>query len=218
MRNKRIIVVDDSDFDRGLLVKALSKKTEATVLDANSGEQCLGLIDGNPPDLILLDIMMPGLGGLETLSKIRERFTRIQVPVLMVTSKVDASDVVECLKAGANDYITKPVCFDVAISRIQLHLDLVRVAKEVSALREAAAADAVISTFHFEINASLSAAFAILESPDLNNSAVKQSLQSELWKIADVLKSINTIQGTSLTKRKEVADGINFLQLGDASF
>lgn len=218
MRNKRIIVVDDSDFDRGLLVKALSKKTEATVLDANSGEQCLGLIDENPPDLILLDIMMPGLGGLETLSKIRERFTRIQVPVLMVTSKADASDVVECLKAGANDYITKPVCFDVAISRIQLHLDLVRVAKEVSALREAAAADAVISTFHFEINASLSAAFAILESPDLNNSAVKQSLQSELWKIADVLKSINTIQGTSLTKRNEVADGINLLQLGDASF
>ncbi|MEI6713639.1 MAG: response regulator [Verrucomicrobiota bacterium] len=218
MHNKRIIVVDDSDFDRGLLVKALSKKTEATILDANSGERCLEVIAGNAPDLILLDIMMPGLSGLETLSKIRERFTRIQVPVLMVTSKVDASDVVECLKAGANDYITKPVCFDVAVSRIQLHLDLVNVAKEVSAIREAAAAEAVVSTFHFEINSLLSAAIATLESPDLNNPDVKEGLKSALWKIADVLKSINAVQGPSLSKCKEVADGIKLLQLGDASF
>ena len=76
------------------------------------------LVETEPIDLILMDIMMPGEFGTQVLSKIREKFNTIELPIIMVTSKADVSDVIECLRIGANDFIAKPVNFDVAVSRI----------------------------------------------------------------------------------------------------
>ena len=81
------------------------------------------MIDGSHFDLILLDVMMPGLDGVEVLKCIRARHAPMQLPVIMVTAKADGSDVAESLEAGANDYITKPVDFIAALARIKTQLE-----------------------------------------------------------------------------------------------
>ena len=70
-------------------------------------------------DLVLLDVMMPGMGGIETLRQLRQSRSVSELPVIMVTAKDSSEDVVEALDAGANDYVTKPVDFAVALARIR---------------------------------------------------------------------------------------------------
>ena len=73
-------------------------------------------------DLVLLDIMMPGMTGLDVLRKIRATLSPTALPVVMVTAKTESEDVVEALELGANDYVTKPVEYPVALARIKAHL------------------------------------------------------------------------------------------------
>ncbi|QTD51507.1 protein kinase [Sulfidibacter corallicola] len=73
-------------------------------------------------DLVLLDIMMPGTSGLEVLVQVRKKYSKNELPIIMVTSKGDSQDVVEALGLGANDYIIKPVDFPVALARIRAQL------------------------------------------------------------------------------------------------
>ena len=105
-RGARILVVDDSDSIRGYLASLLG--THGHRVDTvEDGRRALGLIDaGASPDLVLLDVMMPGLDGLETLRRIRERSPRL--PVVMVSVVGSASTIVEAMRAGASDYVSKP--------------------------------------------------------------------------------------------------------------
>lgn len=198
MKQLPILVVDDSDFDRGLLVKALSKKGKFQTLEANSGEQCLRILEKQNVGLILMDILMPGASGSQVLLKIRERFNPIELPIIMVTSKADAKDVIECLQSGANDYITKPVHFEVAITRIKTHLQIAQLSKEMSRLKEMAALDAMITTYNHEINNPLTVAIGCLNSRLLTDEKAVKRLSAALWRVADVVKKIREI-----TEKKE---------------
>ncbi|MGC4084403.1 MAG: response regulator [Vicinamibacterales bacterium] len=71
---------------------------------------------------VLLDVQMPRLSGLEVLQAIRRRWSDAQLPVLMVTAKGEAEDVVNALELGASDYLTKPIDFPVALARIRTQL------------------------------------------------------------------------------------------------
>jgi hypothetical protein len=83
-------------------------------------------------DMVLLDIMMPGMTGLDVLREIRKTRSSVSLPVVMVTAKTDSEDVVEALSLGANDYVTKPVNFPVALARIQAHLRVHEAAHQAS--------------------------------------------------------------------------------------
>ena len=74
--------------------------------------------------LVLLDVEMPEMSGLEVLRSLRQRHTRVDLPVIMVTARQESKDVVEALTIGANDYVTKPVDFPVALARIETQLSL----------------------------------------------------------------------------------------------
>jgi sigma-B regulation protein RsbU (phosphoserine phosphatase) len=76
--------------------------------------------------LVLLDVMMPGLDGLEVLRRLRARYSRVELPVIMATAKDQSEDVVEALRAGANDYVTKPLDFQIVQARVETHLALKR--------------------------------------------------------------------------------------------
>ena len=91
---------------------------------AADGGEALRLIEQHVFSLVLLDVEMPGLGGLEVLTTIRRRYSPIDLPVIMVTARQQSQQVVEALSLGANDYVTKPVDFAVAIARIQTQLSL----------------------------------------------------------------------------------------------
>lgn len=193
MKQKNILIVDDSEFDRNLISSALKRKGNINPIEACDGEECLEKLKSEKIDLVLMDIMMPGKWGSQVLIKIREQFNAIELPIIMVTSKTDSSDIISCLQHGANDYITKPINIDVAMSRIATHLRLSEVSHEMSKLKEMAALDAMIITYNHEINNPLAIAIGRMH---YHNDEI---LSSALWRVADVVKKIKEV-----TSKKEV--------------
>ncbi len=118
-----ILVVDDNQLNLELLKQDLGDAGyQVTAL--RSGQEALTYISLHVPDLMLLDIMMPGMSGLEVLSRLRERPDTRNLPIILVTAKTESRDIVEGLNAGANDYVTKPIDLDVLVARIRTHLRL----------------------------------------------------------------------------------------------
>ena len=125
-----LLIVDDIADNRAVLARRLGRQG-FLIVEAESGERALDLIGTSHFDLVLLDVMMPGLDGVEVLKRVRARHAPMQLPVIMVTAKADGSDVAESLEAGANDYITKPVDFIAALARIKTQLDRKRAKDEL---------------------------------------------------------------------------------------
>ena len=128
----KILVVDDIEENRDMLSRRLFRKDYETVL-AESGEEALELLNTHQISLVLLDIMMPGIGGIETLRQIRQRYSRLELPVIMVTAKDQSEDVVQAFNLGANDYVTKPVDLSILLVRIQAQLQTVNLSHSYSA-------------------------------------------------------------------------------------
>jgi serine/threonine protein kinase/FixJ family two-component response regulator len=116
-----LLVVDDVEENRDLLSRRLLKKG-FQVLVAESGRQALAVIEAQPVDLVLLDIMMPGMTGLEVLEELRQTRSAAELPIIMCTAKTESDDMVQALELGANDYVTKPIDFPVALARVQSQL------------------------------------------------------------------------------------------------
>ncbi|WP_339707630.1 response regulator [uncultured Sphingosinicella sp.] len=117
----RILVVDDVEANRSVVCRRL-ERLNYTVVSADSGEAALQLIEKSPPDLVLLDYMMPNMNGIDVLRELRTNSRVSEVPVIMLTARADAQTVVASLEAGADDYVSKPIDFDVLSARIEAQL------------------------------------------------------------------------------------------------
>ncbi|MEL6130466.1 MAG: response regulator, partial [Cyanobacteria bacterium J06628_4] len=127
-----ILVVDDNEDNRDMLSRRLNRRGYQSVV-VDSGEAALDYIQNNRNlGLVLLDIMMPGIDGIETLKRIRQTYSRNQLPVLMVTAKAQSDDMVRAFELGANDYITKPIDFAVTLARVETQLAIVKATKQDS--------------------------------------------------------------------------------------
>jgi DNA-binding response OmpR family regulator len=113
---QRIVVIDDDPAITSLLKRGLSYEGFAVDI-AGMGEAGLALARERPPDLVVLDIMMPGINGLEVLRRLRAADERL--PVLMLTAKDAPADQVLGLEAGADDYVVKPFTFEVLLARVR---------------------------------------------------------------------------------------------------
>jgi DNA-binding response OmpR family regulator len=120
-RQYTLLVVDDDEMSRDHLSRRLERRG-FRVLRAASGPAALELVEQEAVDLLLLDVMMPGLSGLDVLRTLRARHSPLELPVIMATARSGSDDVVEALEAGANDYVTKPIDFAVVVARIQAQL------------------------------------------------------------------------------------------------
>ncbi len=110
LRKKKILIIDD-EADFGALLKLnIDQTTEYDALVATSGEAGLQLISRHKPDLVLLDIMMPGMDGIETLKRIKAIAPKL--PTAMVTAVHSEEEAKRCFELGAYEYITKPVDFE----------------------------------------------------------------------------------------------------------
>ncbi len=127
-----LLVVDDNAENRDVLSRRLEKRG-FKILQADSGQRALDLIEVQAVDLVLLDWMMPGLSGLDVLKRLRQRPATAQLPVIMATAKSESDDIVEALELGADDYVTKPLDFPVVLARVQAALRARRPAPAVSA-------------------------------------------------------------------------------------
>ena len=102
--NKKVIVIDD-DPDQGRLLETVLKPIELTVYQAYTGSDGLKLAYELHPDLVILDIMMPGMDGFEVCARLRELTS---VPILMLTARASENDLVRCFNLGADDFLKKP--------------------------------------------------------------------------------------------------------------
>jgi signal transduction histidine kinase len=115
----RLLIVDDEENNRDMLSRRLVRNGY-DALCAPSGLDCVAMLEREVVDLVLLDIQMPKMSGLDVLKAIRGRWNSNQLPVIMLTAKSQSEDIVEALDLGANDYITKPIDLAVALARIRI--------------------------------------------------------------------------------------------------
>lgn len=105
----RILIVDDEESMRLFLAHILATTLKAEVTLAGTCEQALRLGAQNPYDAILLDLLMPGVGGFEVLKELRRASSNVDTPVIIVSVLADAATRTRCMAAGANAYLVKPV-------------------------------------------------------------------------------------------------------------
>jgi sigma-B regulation protein RsbU (phosphoserine phosphatase) len=125
-----LLVVDDDSFNRDIICPRLEHRGYQ-VDTATDGRMALTKILEHSYDLILLDIVMPGLDGLQVLRRTRQYKSRTQLPVIMTTSLDAPHDVVNALKEGANDYVTKPIDIEILLARVGTHVILKRTAESL---------------------------------------------------------------------------------------
>lgn len=113
--SRQIMIVDD-DMNIGNMLEEVLTKEHYQVLRAYSGTEAVMLLDRETPDLVLLDLMLPGLSGEEVLPKIKN------IPVIIMSAKSSVSDKVDLLMAGAADYVTKPFELKELLARIAVQL------------------------------------------------------------------------------------------------
>lgn len=114
----RILVVDDHQSNRDLLSRRLARESH-DVVTAASGEEALGLVCKQPFDLILLDLLMPGMSGYDVLGRLKRDPRRHDIPVIMISALDQIESVARCIEAGAEDYLPKP--FDPIILRARIN-------------------------------------------------------------------------------------------------
>lgn len=123
-----ILVVDDDELNRRF-VSVMLRDPGYEILLAENGRQALDIIDSRHIDIVLLDINMPVMDGIETLRRMREKFSLLELPVIMFTAEEEAQRIAEVFRLGANDYLAKPVKTAVASARIHIHLSIARLSK-----------------------------------------------------------------------------------------
>ena len=113
----RLLIVDDIADNRAVLSRRFVKRG-FEIVEADCGAEALRLVEEQTFDVVLLDVMMPDMDGIDVLRRLRAKFSPSVLPVVMVTAKTQTEDIVEALKNGANDYVTKPVDLSIVLARV----------------------------------------------------------------------------------------------------
>jgi adenylate cyclase len=114
----RILIVDDNPANLDIIETRLKSRGYETVT-ARDGEEALAVVRQSLPDLVLLDVMMPKIDGIEVCRRLKADATLPFIPIVMVTAKADAKDIVAGLEAGGDDYLTKPVDHAALVARVR---------------------------------------------------------------------------------------------------
>ncbi|MFZ8934622.1 MAG: response regulator [Bacteriovoracaceae bacterium] len=127
-------MVDDNPVNVKVIDVRLKKLGVETTCLTDS-RMAIDTIKDGDFDLILLDVVMPDVSGLDILKWVRERYSAMRLPVIMVTAKIENQDLIEAMQIGANDFITKPIDFQIAWARIDTHITIKRFNDEVERQR-----------------------------------------------------------------------------------
>ena len=130
VKQKLILIVDDNPTNIQVLSDLL-KEYGFKVLVAKDGETCIHRLEKIRPDLILLDVLMPGIDGFETCRRLKASHATKEIPVIFMTALTDPVDKLKGLTIGAVDYITKPLQHEEAIARVNIHLQLQNLNKQL---------------------------------------------------------------------------------------
>ena len=118
MSEPRLLIVDDAEANRALLARRLARRGYS-IVEAECGRAALEAAGAGDFDAVLLDVMMPDMDGLEALRRLRQLAGPAELPIIMVTARTESELMVEALRAGANDFVAKPVDFPVVVARLE---------------------------------------------------------------------------------------------------
>lgn len=127
----RLLVVDDNELNRRLLKRQLEKRGH-TVLEAEDGSRALTLINEDNFDLVLLDINMPGISGIEVLKRVRNNPKTKKLSIVIVTAAEDTDTMLNCIQHGADDYVSKPLDIEFLQKRILAAVDARRLGIDIN--------------------------------------------------------------------------------------
>lgn len=213
MQHKRgvILIVDDTPFNLNVLMNFL-EAAGYRVLIATDGESAVEQAEYALPDIILLDVMMPGIDGFETCRRLKRVEATQKIPVIFMTALTDTSDKVRGFEAGAVDYITKPLQQEEVIARVNTHLELARRQQRIEQLMEqdriqyenlSYMKDQLLSTASHELKNPLA---SIMLSIDI----LRRSMGTEN---AHVVERLNLIQHSALYMRDLIANLLDIAKL-----
>ncbi len=131
LSEKRVLLVDDNLADIDILKRTL-KAEGYKIAFANNGKTALEIVEHKRPDLILMDILMPGIDGFETFSLLKERELTKEIPVIFITGKTNSTDIVRGFGLGGIDYIVKPYQCEEVCARVKTHLMLATAQKQLN--------------------------------------------------------------------------------------
>ena len=218
IEKKLILIVDDDDSQCLPLKKALEKH-QYSVEIRTSGESCLEFLDNRKPDAILLDIVMPEMDGLTTLSTIRKKFGPHELPVFMATAKSNDQDVLKALRMQANDYFIKPIHFDIAQARIETHLKLSELNLQAQEHSKMQILATMIATYNHEVNNPLAIAIGVLQGLKTNASEADASqlkkAEQALWRISEIMKKIQKLKSTEAALTESYSQHTDIYKLRD---
>lgn len=135
IKNASVLVVDDVPANLGLLLDALSR--EYRVMVAESGEGCLEQLPYSKPDIVLMDMLMPGMSGLDCCAAMQGNRDYADIPVIFMTAVDDPEQKRKALQVGAVDYVTKPVYIPEVMARLATHLKIVTLNRSLQRQNEA---------------------------------------------------------------------------------
>lgn len=135
VRNSTILIVDDTHANVEILLKQLSQEG-FKLLVAEDGESALEQVQYAQPDLILLDILMPGINGFETCRRLKANPRTADIPVIFMTALAETSHKVQGFEVGAVDYITKPIQHEEVLARVLTHLTIQRLQRDLREINE----------------------------------------------------------------------------------
>ncbi len=211
-RSPKILVVDDQPVNITLMQKKLEREG-MTVLSATSGDECLRLVATEKPDLILLDVMMPGMDGTEVCAALKEHPDTSSIPVIFLTANTSKKDIIQGLGVGAVDYITKPVDLEETVARVRAQLRYheifqqnLELTRRLSEARRAAAIGALSQGISHNLNNLLGVIYGYLELAKVN--VQKPDLvRKHLDKIEDAVTRMTRVirQVTTVSTKMQVS-------------
>lgn len=213
--NKNILMIDDDK----ILSKATKLRLEKrgyTVELVHSGEEGLRKSVTQEFGLILLDIEMPNVNGLDVLKSIRKVIAKNILPVIMVSSNEENEDVVEALNLGANDYVSKPVNMDVLNARIDTQLEIAILTRELIFKKEIEAMNALITTYNHEINNPLTISFGMLDRMKRKKEYSEETcakMKVSLERIRDIVQKIRKLSENQETDFEEYVKSSKMIKL-----
>ncbi len=217
---KRVLVVDDQK-DNVFVLEDRLKREGYEVLKAYDGQTCIDIAEEEAPDIILLDVMMPGMSGFEVCKVLTEAKTTKNIPIILVTALTDAEDLREGFSAGAFDYVKKPFNRVELVARVKAALRFRESQQIMLEFEKVNTFSATVSTANHEIKQPLT--LINLSTAAINRELGKDEINKEVVKkrvmfIEDATRDIiSVLDQLSAIKTPVLTDWVNDVKLVDLS-
>tara|TARA_B100000315_G_scaffold150307_1_gene138998 strand:- start:7253 stop:7930 length:678 start_codon:yes stop_codon:yes gene_type:complete len=198
-KNEKILLVEDEEYQLKSLEVFLSNETTYEIFSAGNGKEAIEIINSKDIDLILTDLKMPEIGGIELMEYVRNK--SLDTPVIAMTAFASLNSAIEALRLGVYDYLIKPYDFDMVLIVINRAIERIRLIKKAKEAQKLSIIAEAALTLNHEINHSLTGIIGNLELllhdfPDDKEEvkkAIKNALQNS-HKIAEVVRKFQKVR------------------------